>query len=314
MKITESRLRQIILQEVRTQLVEYYTIKELQILLEDSDDPEIQKAREEYRRLARQGREIPAALALTLGLGVGGLKLATDQYSDTRAADTDRRTELNIAASETDEAQFEVLVDQVNNQYAYRWGKGNDSVVYVPGSDGKITVLPPSYSVMVKVMLDKKTNAERIKQGLAPVLPFGVPDADMSAKDIYQASKVSGKFDDRGDTSEEIDQFFKVHKGEFVDAMQLVGAHDELQVVPGSGTEEAIIMVNPNSIDADTYLPSLGMSAGDYYNLQYSHYMGSGEKAAIENPEEETETFDPETELNPELIRNTNARAQRHIK
>ena len=99
----------------------------------------------------------------------------------------------------------------------------------------------------------------------------------------------------------EISNFFKVHKGEFVDAMQIVGSHDELQVVPGSGMEQAIIMVNPDSIDANTYLPAIGMSAGDYYNLQYGQYMGDEEKAAIDAPDSDN--------LNPELIQTTKERA-----
>ena len=141
MQISEARLRQIIVEEIHNNLVEYYTEKEIQVLFEDSDDPEVQKDREEYRRLARQGKKIPAGLALALGLGVGGLKMATDQHADTLGAQHDARVSQNIDAANTDEAQFEELVDQLNNQYAFRWGKGNDSVVQVPGSQGKITVL-----------------------------------------------------------------------------------------------------------------------------------------------------------------------------
>lgn len=311
MQISEARLRQIIVEEVRNNLVEYYTEKEIQVLFEDSDDPEVQKDREEYRRLARQGKKIPAGLALALGLGVGGLKMATDQHADTLGAQHDARVSQNIDAANTDDAQFKELVKQLNNQYAFRWGKGNDSVVHAPGSDGKVTVLPPSYSVMVKVMQDKKMNAERIEQGLEPLQRFGEVDTELRAKDIYQADKASGDFEDKGDMDKEVSNFFKVHKGNFVDAMKVVGAYDELQVVPGSGMEQAIIMVNPDQIDANTYLPAVGMSAGDYYNLQYGEYMGDGEKAALDGPEEE-ESFDPTTELNPELIQVTNKRAQKY--
>jgi len=302
MKITTTRLKEIIKEEVHTRLVEHYTEKEIQILFEDSDDPEVQKDREEYRRLARQGKKIPAALALALGLGTGGLKIATDAHSDTLAAKSAERVSQNIDAANTDDAQFKELTKQLNNQYAFRWGKGNDSVVHAPGSDGKVTVLPPSYSVMVKVMQDKKANADRIEQGLEPIQRFGEVDTDLRAKDIYRANKDSGDFGERGSMGQEISNFFKVHKGEFVDAMTVVGSHDELQVVPGSGTEQAIIMVDPDQIDANTYLPAVGMSAGDYYNLQYGKYMGDGEKDALDSP-------DDETELNPDLIRKTKERA-----
>ena len=301
MQINEARLRQIVLEEVRTHLVEHYAEKEIQVLFEDSDDPEVQKDREEYRRLSRQGKKIPAGLALALGLGVGGLKMATDQHADTLGAKHDARVSQNIDAANTDDAQFKELVKQLNNQYAFRWGKGNDSVVHAPGSGGKVTVLPPSYSVMVKVMHDKKANAERIEQGLEPMQRFGEIDTDLRAKDIYQADKASGNFEGKGSLDDEISNFFQVHKGEFVDAMNVVGSHDELQVVPGSGMEQAIIMVSPDHIDANTYLPAVGMSAGDYYNLQYGKYMGDGEKEAIDAPDSDN--------LNPELIQKTKERA-----
>ena len=309
MKITTTRLKEIIKEEVHTHLVEHYTEKEIQILFEDSDDPEVQKDREEYRRLARQGKKIPAGLALALGLASGGLKMATDQHADILGAKHDARVSQNIDAANTDDAQFKQLT---NNQYAFRWGKGSDSVVHAPGSDGKVTVLPPSYSVMVKVMQDKKANAERIAQGLEPTQRFGEVDTDLTAKDIYQTNKASGELGDKGSMDKEISNFFKVHKGEFVDAMKIVGAHDELQVVPGSGTEQAIIMVHPDEIDANTYLPAIGMSAGDYYNLQYGKYMGDGEKEALEGPDDET--FNPDSEINPKLVQNTAKRAQRTMK
>ena len=71
-------------------------------------------------------------------------------------------------------------------------------------------------------------------------------------------------------------------------------------------------MVNPDNISGDYYLPELGMSASDYYNLQYGEYMGSGEKAALDAPEDE-ETFNPDTEINPELVQNTARRAQSDV-
>lgn len=303
MKLSETKLKQIISQEVRAHLAEYYIKKEIEILFEDSDDPELQKAREEYRRLSRQGKKIPAGLALALGLGVGGLKMATDQHSDTLAGKSAERTAQNIAAANTDEAQFEELVDQLNNQYAFRWGKGEDSVVHAPGSGGKITVLPPSYSVMVKVMQDKKMNAERIDQGLKPIQRYGEVDLDLGLDHDREYS---------GDYEKNIDSFFGIHQGDFVDAMNVVGSHDELQVVPGSGMEEQIIMVDPDKISGDYYLPELGMTASDYYNYQYGEYMGSGEKAALDAPEDE-ETFNPDTEINPELVQNTAKRAQHDV-
>ena len=299
MRITEAQLRQIILEEVQIYLLDRYLDEEIAALISEDEKADWDAAKWKARKASARNAAIGA---LGLGAGIGGLKIAADQYSDSRAADIDRQTQLNIAASETDEAQFQELVDQINNQYAFRWGKGNDSVVHAPGSEGNVTVLPPSYSVMVKVMQDKKANAERMEQGLKPIQRYGELDLDAGIDHGRQY---------QGDYEENIDNFFQTHKGDFVNAMDVVGAHDELQVVPGSGTEQAIIMVNPDSISGDYYLPELGMTASDYYNSQYAEYMGSGEKAAIDSPDEEmTVTPDDEdTQLNPDLIRRTKAHA-----
>ena len=297
MKITKTRLRQVILQEMQLRIVELYVDQEIEKIMEEEDW-------ETSKKKARRGslRKAATAAALAGALG-GGLAGQVSDYEDTKAAQTQARTQANIDASQTDDAQFKQLTKQLNNQYAFRWGKGNNSVVHAPGSDGKVTVLPPSYSVMVKVMQDKKMNAERIEQGLEPLQRFGEVDTDLRAKDIYQASKASGEFEDKGSLDNEISNFFQVHKGEFVDAMNVVGSHDELQVVPGSGMEQAIIMVNPDQIDANTYLPAVGMSAGDFYNLQYGKYMGDGEKEALVDAPEDG------TDLNPGLIQKTKERA-----
>ena len=301
MNISETRLREIIIEEAKDCLLEYYIEKEIQILFEDSDDPQTQKDREEYRRLSSQGKKIPAALAIALGLGFGGLKMATDAHSDTKAAATDARVTQNVEKAASDEAQFDKFVKQLNNQYAFRWGKGNNAVVYAPGSKGKITVLPASYSIAVQALEDKKTNAERIEQGLRPTERYGEIDLDNPAEDRQEY---------QGDFEENIDSFFKTHKGKFVNALDVVGSHEELKTVPAAGTENMIIMVDPNKISGDYYLPELGMSAADFYKSQYGEFMGSGEAAALDQPDEEmVVTPDDGPQLNPELIRKSKERA-----
>lgn len=304
MKIAAARLKELIKEETHFFLTEYYVKKEIQILFEDSDDAEVQKDREEYRRLTRQGRKIPAALTLALGLGAGGLKYATDIHTDTLGAATDARVTQNIDAANTDEAQFDKFSDQLNNQYAFRWGKGSNSVVSWPGSDGKITVLPPSYSIAVQVLQDKKDNAERMAQGKKPIQRYGAID--------YDNLKPESPQEYQGDYEENIDKFFGDHKGKFVDALKVVSSHDELDVVPGSGMEQAIAMVDPNKIAGDYYLPEMGMTAAQFYKSQYGGFMGDGEKEALEQSDEEmvvTPDDDGKEKLDPELIQKTKERA-----
>ena len=301
MNVSEAKLREIVLEEVQSRLVEYYIEKELQILFEDSDDPEVQKAREEYRRLTRQGKKIPAALALALGLGTGVLNYATQQHADTKAAAQDARVAQNMEKASSDESQFDKFSDQLNNQYRFRWGKGDNAVVFKPGSKGKTTVLPPSYSIAVQALQDKKTNAERMEQGLRPFERYGEIDLD-NLRDNERGYE--------GDFEQNIDNFFKTHKGNFINALDVVNKHDELKIVPGHGLESRIEMVDPDKISADYYLPELGMTAGAYYKSQYGGFMGSGEMKALEQPDEEMViTPDDGPQLNPELIRKTKERA-----
>jgi len=288
--------------------MEYYIEKELQILFEDSDDPEVQKAREEYRKLSRQGKKIPAALTLALGLGMGGLKMATDRHDDIQAAKHDARVTQNIAAANTDEARLEDFADQLNNRYRFLWGKGEDTAVYYPGTDGKVTVLPPSYSIAVQAFLDKKANAKRMDQGLAPILRYGEIDYENLRPTDSGYS---------GDFEQNIDTFIDEYSGDMIDAMAVLKAVPELEVVAGSGTEEAIVMVNPASIDSDYFLPAVGMTAQQYYDSQYGYFMGNQEREAIEDAPDEEMVVTPDDDsekLDQGLMDTTNKRAQQHQK
>tara|TARA_Y100000593_G_scaffold94374_1_gene193117 strand:+ start:1396 stop:2376 length:981 start_codon:yes stop_codon:yes gene_type:complete len=306
MRIAETKLRQIVLEEVQLRLLELYIAEELDRMFEEDEEDDDVAAWKKSKKGDWTSTIKKAAIpALALGLGAGGLKYATDDHADTRAAATDAQIAQNVAASETDEAQLQKFAKQLNNQYAFRWGKGDDSVVYAPGSKGKITVLPPSYSIAVKALQDKKINADRIEQGLRPIERYGEIDLDNLRDDDRTYS---------GDYEQNIDSFFKTHKGNFVNAFDVVGDHDELKVVPGSGSEQMIVMVDPNKISGDYYLPELGMTAADYYNSQYGEFMGSGELEALEKPDEEmTVTPDDDKEmLDQGIIDATNKRAQKH--
>jgi len=308
MIISESKLRKIVLEEVQLRLLDLYITEELERIFEEegkeAEDEDLQAykaaAGKELQSYAKKGL-IPVAFAAAV---LGYLGQETTSFSKTQAAVSKARIQANIDAANTDDAQFDELVDQLNNQYAFRWGKGDDSVVYAPGYEDKITVLPPSYSIQVKVLQDKKKNAKRMEQGLKPFERYGKIDLEEPIDHYRQY---------QGDYEENIDSFFKTHKGKFVDAFDVVEKYDELKVIPASGTEERIIMVDPDKISGDYYLPELGMTAADYYNQEYGEYMGSGEKEALDMPDEEmVVTPDDETELDQGLIDATNDRAKRY--
>ena len=165
MRITEAKLRQIVLEEVQLRLIEYYIDQEIEALITEDEKADWNAAKWK----ARKQKIRNAALgALGLGTVAGGLGGEVTDYEDTRAAQSAARTAQNIAAANTDEAQLEDFADQLNNRYRFLWGKGENTAVYYPGTDGKVTVLPPSYSIAVQAFLDKKANAKRMEQGLSP--------------------------------------------------------------------------------------------------------------------------------------------------
>ena len=128
----------------------------------------------------------------------------------------------------------------------------------------------------------------------------------------YDNLKPDNTAEYQGDYEGNIDKFFGDYKGKFVDAMKVVSSHDELNVVPGSGMEQAIVMVDPNKIDGNDYLPEMGMTASQFYNSQYGGFMGDGEKEALEQPDEEmtvTPDDDDKEMLDQGLIDATNKRA-----
>ena len=250
MIVSEAELRQLISQKVEVLLLDMYITEALHTVLREVDDAEDdEKSLRAYKDAAAAELKSYVLKGL-LPVGVftalmGYLGQETTSYSDTKAALHKAETQAAMAASQTDEAQFDELTDQLNNQYAFRWGKGNESVVHYPGSNKKITVLPPSYSVMVKVLQDKKKNAEYIEQGIRPRFTYGPLDPNDELW-LDHDRQYEGSYEDN------IEDFFRTFDGkDFVDAMSVLGTHDELDVVPGSGMEDLIVMVDPNKIDGD---------------------------------------------------------------
>ena len=310
MILTESKLRQIVFEEVQLRLLDIYINEELDRMFEEDEEEEDdvaawkKRSRDDIARTVKKG----AIPALALGLGVGGLNYATDRHADTQAAKHDAMVTQNIAAANTDEAQLEDFADQLNNRYRFLWGKGENTAVYYPGTDGKVTVLPPSYSIAVQAFLDKKANAKRMEQGLSPILRYGEID--------YENLRPADS-DYSGDFEQNVDTFIDEYSGDMIDAMAVLKAVPELQVVAGSGTEEAIVMANPASIDSDYFLPAVGMTAQQYYDSQYGYFMGDQEREAIEDAPDEEMVVTPDDDsekLDQGLIDATNKRVQQHQK
>ena len=260
------------------------------------------------------------------GLGMGALGLATGEHAqDISQHRQDVAAQAEIESS-SDAAQMEDMLKQMNNTIAFRWGEGNQTAMPYPGSGGDITVLPASYSIMVRAFLDKQQNLERMEQGKKPISRYGAPDLE----DLPAISDAASA-EEKGDANENFQTFFNDYKPkDMVDAMDVLQSIEGLDAVPGSGTEKMIIMVNPASIDANYILPELGMTAADYYDSQYyGEYLGSGEAGALDLADEEMvvtpedteetvvtpeDTEETKTEIEPEFVKSHEKYATRKVR
>jgi len=293
MRITKKQLKQIVAEEVAHRLLDQIIEEQLEAyLVENGDLAAYKKAKKrDLVSKVKKGLLSTAAVGALFGL----LNQKTTDYADIKAAEREMVQQANVEKANTDEAQLEQFADQLNNTARYMWGVGDQGAMPVPGTDGKITVLPPSYSLAVRAFLDKKENVKRAAEGEEPIMRYGEID-------LENIPQVSGE-NYKGSYEENVEEFFNVYSGkDMVDAINVVQKVPELDVVSGTGTEQMIVMVNPNKIDPNYILPELGMTAADYYNSQYGTFLGSGEKEALD-------TGAPDTDLDAELIQKTKERA-----
>ena len=135
MKLTEQRLKQIIKEEV------------IKKLLEQDDF-------EDYKKMTRRDLLKKGATAAGALAGIGGvsglLKYYTDTDKEARAASRQDAAIEAYQKAYSLEEKIDDFNEYLNNVAAFRWGRGQESMMQIPGSavdvDGiprGITVLPP---------------------------------------------------------------------------------------------------------------------------------------------------------------------------
>ena len=310
MRTTKYKLRQIIKEEVQLRLIEHYVKKEIQILFEDSDDPKTQEDREEYRRLVRQGRRIPAALALALGLGAGGLKYATDQHADVQADASKATQQANIESNSTIENSAEELNKLAGNFTSWMWKTNDTQTLPFPTNPDNHSeaILPPEWSVVAQVALDKKngTPAYSVDQNY-----LKIADSPKALTMAYRSIEGTGA---QGVAT----QFFDTFKPEdhpFMDASEK-GAHSFLSQNPGvpsamldidgdGGPDKQNLVYIPfDELPDDYTMPMTGLTKEQLYK---KYYYGVG--MSLEEFDGLKGTVSKDTEINPELIKKTKDKA-----
>ena len=269
MKITRERLRQIITEEVMARLTE------------QDDDSAYKDYKKQTRRdfLKKLGQGVAAAAGGGLALGPVGALVSQD-----RGARAARRRELyaaNVEESNRLEAKIKELQEYLNNTAAFRWGKGEESMMQLPGSvqdvgglKKGIDVLPPTYAIAAMVLVDKQNG-----------IPgrFGIPDQQVD-------------FGGSGASPQQIQfnlqNFFEdFQRDDFLDGSVLSNV-EGIRRLPSSGLARGVVVPNPELLFAtpDYVLPENGMTVKEYYNwLYYNQFLSFDEIAAAPEESEDRE-------------------------
>lgn len=155
MKITESQLRQIILEEIEMVELEELLITEAAklgiVLTEEQKKGLLQRIKQKAARVAA-----PLAVGAALAGGGAALHGAQQDYSQ----GVRDQVSQNIAAAEEYNSSYEgkvaALQKQLDNTAGFIWSMSDDpgDVTMLPLTDSGAGILPPDWSVMKKVYDD----------------------------------------------------------------------------------------------------------------------------------------------------------------
>lgn len=283
MRLTEARLRQIILEEVKRRLVDHYIDIEIARLIAEGDVADWKAA--EWEAMKKKARNAALGIGATAGT-ISPIVYSSGQYEKGIAADRAANKAAADIKAQSMAAKRTELIDYINNTAAFRWGRGGEMMMQAPGKRGYggTSVLPPSYSVIQQVYFDKMASKPR----------YGTPDLDQIPKMGKRSPKVQGNPDDN------LASFFSDFDEKYmIDAVKFMQNQSHVKQIPGTGIESEIIMLDPQELSADYILPENGMSVKDYYNWAYFGQFLSADEVKIlglGNPEKEADAAKEKTQ------------------
>lgn len=305
MKICENRLREIVIEEM------------LNIKNEE-------KLRQLYLEAFRQSGVNIALIEgrdwfpiITSGIAIGalaGLMTLQATHSGEVSAASQARAEAAAEKLGSIDTKTSEMEKQLKNMNAWTWTDDEDpqsremfpTIQFddVPALDGqRFTVMPPEYSVFLQVMKDKKEGINR----------YGTPDTMEEVEDLRDDLRTAaGNLEAEKEATQNRIDFTK----EFDDP----GLYDTLSsevgiygvggqvYIDGKGNLKQAQAIMPDFEALASYyggpLPLTGLSVEDTYNsFMFGTYLSNDE---IEDIEIEIEN---DTEINPELVKNTSDRA-----
>ena len=270
MQVLKKRLRQIIEEEVKKRLFEQ----------EDN-----------YRDASRRSfmKKMGAGALAAAGFGAAGATLgsALEQDKEARAA---RRRDIQRVSTEnanTLEAKLEEFENYINNPAAFRWAKGEEGMMTMPGTvetdaagiKRGITVLPPSYSIAVIAMIDKRAGNSR----------FPPPTEQVNFTDSNAM-----------EARHNLDNFFYDFPPSYGDGVlnpdylgtEVLTDITGIRKYPASGLEKGTVLMDPELLlsTPDYVLPENGLTVEQYYNwLYYNQFLSAEEISNYDYESEEGE-------------------------
>jgi len=301
MKINEARLRQIIVEEITSRLIDRFITEELDKFLAEIEADWDAAKRKARRKNIRNMIGGAAALGGT-ALGIQG---QVSDHEDALAADSEEITQQNIEKSSTIEKSAEDLNKQAGNFKAWMWSTTDTQTLPFPTNPDNHSeaVLPLEWSVMAQAAMDKEAGTPQYEVNKLYLQAADSPDALAGAYNV-KGSAAKGPHK----------QFFNDFSPEsfpFSDASEL-GAHgfrsgnpgipSAMLQIDGKLVQQELVYVPFDEIPDDYKMPLTGLTKSDLYK---NYYYGDGMSLEeFNNLKGEIEPA-PDTELNPELIQKT---------
>ena len=261
MRLSEARLKEIIRQEVEFRLIESVLdsliVEELKKMGINEEDEGYDDYKQAVKATTR--RNFLQGAGAALGLGALGLPLGLAQKdaADERSARRDQRRRAGFAERNTREYKEKELLQYLNNTAAFRWGRGNESMMQVPDQDVRTGILPVSYTIALQALKNKRDGS--------PL--FAPPDEQVA---FTQGDGAAAK--------QNLESFFEDFGSEdFIDYSHAFET-EGIKRVPGGGLERRMLMVAPSAVGYDYVLPENGLTAREYYNwVYYNQFLSMDE-------------------------------------
>ena len=282
MKLTESKLRQIIIEEVADRLLEQIIEEELdKFLLENDleDEDDLEDYKKAYKKdlisKVKKGLVPFTAAAALFGL----LNQKTAEYADIKAAETDLVQQMNIEKNSTIERSVDELNKQAGNFFGWTWKTNDAQTLPFPTNpdNNSEAILPPEWSVVAQVAKDKAAGAPKYQIDQNYLKIAKSPEALASA---YKNIKGAGSPEAASDFFDR----FSPDSYPFSDASEM-GAHSFMSNNPGvpsamidldgdgAPDKQNLVYIPFDELPDDYVMPNSGLTKDQLYK---QYYYGHG--------------------------------------